>query len=108
MNAATSSLITQFITGDAIRICEPSASESVEIDPEIRLQVDLLKELTWYYVIDHPRIVSIRKGERAILKKLFQTYVDIVDNREDNRRTGLWYRSTRATDSGVAIVRPAS
>ena len=86
MNAATSSLITQFITGDAIRICDPSEQRSVEIDPEIRLQVELLKELTWYYVIDHPRIVSIRKGERAVLKQLFQIYVDVVGNRQDNRR----------------------
>lgn len=86
INAATSSLITQFVTGDSIRICEPSATESMEVDPDIRLQVDLLKDLTWYYVIDHPSIVSIRKGERTVLRELFRIYVDIVANRASNRR----------------------
>ena len=83
---AASSLITQFITGDSVLICEPSKGRSVEIDPTIRLQVDLLKELTWYYVIDSPRMVGIREGERAVLRKLFEIYVDVVDNRCANRR----------------------
>ena len=38
MNSATSSLITQFITGNAIRICDPSEERIVVIDPEVRLQ----------------------------------------------------------------------
>ena len=81
MNASTSSLITQFITGEAIVICDPSEERSVKIDPDIRLQVDLLKEVTQYYVIGHPRLVSVRRGQRTLLGKLFDIYLDVVETR---------------------------
>ena len=92
INAATSSLITQFITGEAIRICEPSEDRSVEIAPEIRLQVDLLKEVTHYYVISHPRLVSVREGQREMLKKLFDIYVEVLDGK---RNQALLSQATR-------------
>ena len=92
MNAATSSLITQFITGTAIRICDPSKSQSVAIDSDIRLQVDLLKEVTRYYVIGHPRMASVREGQREILSKLFDIYIEVLDG---NRNQALLPEATR-------------
>ncbi len=78
MNGVTSALITQYIIGGAIRISEPDKEKSITIDPEIRLQVDLLKELTRYYVIEHPRIASVREGQKAMLRKLFEIYVEVL------------------------------
>lgn len=79
IDAATSALITQFITGNAIRVCDPSKDSSITIDPDIRLQVDLLQEVTYYYVIGHPRIASIREGQREMLTKLFDFYIDVIN-----------------------------
>ncbi len=78
INATSSALITRFIAGDTIRICQPTEQQSISIGKDIRLQVDLLKEATHYYVIDHPRIASIRAGQRAMLRKLFVIYMEVL------------------------------
>ena len=78
INAALSALITRFIAGDTIQVCEPPGQQSISIDADIRLQVDLLKEVTYYYVIDHPRIASIRAGQREMLRKLFVIYMEVL------------------------------
>ncbi|MDE0375333.1 MAG: dNTP triphosphohydrolase [bacterium] len=92
MNEAASSLITQFITEDAIRLCDPSEGRRVKIDPSIRLQVDLLKEVTYYYVISHPRLVSVREGQRAMVRKLFDIYLEVL---EEKRNQALLPQATR-------------
>ncbi len=78
VNQAASALISQFVSADAIRINHPSEEVSIYIDPDVRLQVDLLKEVTRYYVIDHPRVASVREGQREMLRRLFEIYVDVV------------------------------
>ena len=82
MNSAASSLITSFVTGEAIRIGD-STEQCLVIDHNVRLQVDILQEVTRYYVIDHPRLVSVREGQRQILKTLFNIYLDAVDDRRN-------------------------
>lgn len=78
MNSASSSLITQFITGRAIRILSPPSDKTVEIDPEIRKQVELLQAVTKYYVINHPRLVGVREGQREMLAKLAEVYAEAL------------------------------
>ncbi len=94
INEASSFLITQFITGDAIQVCDPSDSRgrTVKINPDIRLRVDLLKAITDYYVISHPRVVSVREGQRVMLGKLFDVYLDVLDK---NRNRALLPQATR-------------
>lgn len=79
VNQATSALISQFVSADAIRINPPSEEVGIYIHPDVRLQVDLLKEVTRYYVIDHPRIAGVREGQREMLRRLFGIYVDVVE-----------------------------
>lgn len=98
INEATSGLITQFITGRAIRIREPSANKSVAIDRKARRQIDLLKEITRYYVIDNPRIASIREGQREMLSKLFEIYLEVVDGKRKQALLPQWTRDR--LDSG--------
>lgn len=91
MNVASSSLIAQFISDEAIRV-STSEGSSITIDTDIRLQVNLLKELTHYYVITHPRLVSVREGQREMLKTLFNIYMDVLEGR---RNLALLPQSTR-------------
>jgi len=103
VNQATSALISQFVSADAIRINNPPAEVSIAIDPDVRLQVDLLKEVTRYYVINHPRIAGIREGQREMLSRLFDIYVDVVDG---NRSPALLPRAIRdRRDSGDGTPR---
>ena len=52
----------------------------------------MLREVTQYYVIGHPRLVSAREGQREILGKLFDIYVEVVDNK---RNQALLPQATR-------------
>ena len=92
VNQATSALISQFVSADAIRINPPSEEVGIYIHPDVRLQVDLLKEVTRYYVIDHPRIAGVREGQREMLRRLFGIYVDVV---EGNRPGALLPKAIR-------------
>jgi dGTPase len=103
MNSASSSLITQFISGRAVRILSPSSEKTLEIDSEIRQQVDILQAVTKYYVIDHPRIVSVREGQREMLAKLSEIYTEAIDGK---RNRALVPEGTRdRLESGDEVLR---
>ena len=83
LRAATSFLITKFI--DAMSLREPTTENMrmVEIDKAAKAEVSVLKELTKYYVIQHPRVVSIRAGQRRMLAKLFGIYLEAIEGKKD-------------------------
>ena len=106
INEATSTLITQFITGRAIRVNELPAKKCLDIDREIRLQVELLKATTKYYVIDNPRIVSVREGQRELLRKLFCIFMEAL---EEKRNRALLPQATQdRLESGDGYPRLAA
>ena len=74
IDSATSALITQFVS--AVSICNGS---SVQIRSDTRDQVKLLQQTTNVFVIEDPRIVRIREGQREMLKALFGFYMDVVN-----------------------------
>lgn len=51
----------------------------LDIPAEIRLEVDVLKELTWFYVIERPNLATQRHGHRAVIRGLFEVYMDAAD-----------------------------
>ena len=83
MNSAVSSQITSFVTEEAVQISD-TAEQGLVINPEVRQQVEILQEVIHYYVIDHPRLVTVREGQRQILKTLFDIYLEAIAN-ERNR-----------------------
>ena len=83
MNSAVSSQITSFVTEEAVQVSD-TPEQGLVINPEVRQQVEILQEVTHYYVIDHPRLVTVREGQRQILKTLFGIYLEAIAN-ERNR-----------------------
>jgi len=45
-------------------------------DPDMRRQLDLLKSLTWTYVIESPGLAAQQTGQRRIVENLFEYFVD--------------------------------
>ncbi|MGH8546542.1 MAG: deoxyguanosinetriphosphate triphosphohydrolase family protein, partial [Gammaproteobacteria bacterium] len=86
-----SSLITRYTEAAAIRIL-PTGTLSIN---EARgHEVAMLKELTWYYVIDNPSLATVQRGQRAIIAHLF-------------KELSLW-TDTAATDRGEDARLPAT
>jgi len=80
----TSALIGRYV--DAIHLREPTAGNprAVMIDPEIELEVNLLKELTWVYVIRNPALATQQWGQKRLIKWLFDTFREAAEEQEPN------------------------
>lgn len=48
-------------------------------DPNMRMQLDLLKSLTWTYVIESPALSAQQEGQRRVIEALFQYFSESVE-----------------------------
>ena len=78
----TSGLIDRYVT--AISLTDPGDGGSpLRIDPVARLEVTMLKALTWYYVIESRSLVAQRFGQRRLIRALFAILLDAAVSKED-------------------------
>jgi dGTP triphosphohydrolase len=64
------SVISKYVT--AVDIANDQGEYPLlKIPPYLRAQVDVLKELTWFYVIDNRSIKTQQHGQRMVVKNLF-------------------------------------
>lgn len=47
----------------------------VRVPQGIRYEVEMLKQLTWYYVIHHPGLATLQEGHTRLVEDLFDTLV---------------------------------
>jgi dGTPase len=75
LRSLTAHLIARYIT-NGIRLREPNSSNKnrVEIDPQHQMEITMLKELTWHYVIKNPALATQQSGQRRVIKELFQIF----------------------------------
>jgi dGTPase len=83
LRSFTGELIGTYIR--AVRLVEPSGPDtsSVDIIPEAKSEVLMLKELTWHYVIDSPMLVARQYGQRQVIRGLFVALMDAASHRRD-------------------------
>lgn len=81
----SSALIGQFL--NAIELQQPSNPDQpfVKIARLQRLQVKVLKALTWYYVIYNPALATQQYGQRRIIRELFAIFCDAACSKNDER-----------------------
>jgi dGTPase len=82
----SSKLIGQFV--DAIKLQVPSnlGEPFVKIRTPQKLQVRVLKALTWFYVIYNPALATQQYGQRRIIRELFEIFGNAaVANRDEQR-----------------------
>ncbi|OZE43154.1 hypothetical protein CH259_00420 [Rhodococcus sp. 05-2254-4] len=61
-------------------------SEPLEVLPALRAEVEVFKQLTWYYVIHDPRLASLQQGQQTVLKTLFsRLYAWLLEATEDGQ-----------------------
>ena len=104
LRTSTSLLLTRFINAVTLSGDPPV----LEIDQEICREVKLLKRITKYYVIEHPRVVGVREGQRRVLKDLFEIYVEAISGRQKRLKPLLPQATTECLDSGDTPQRLAA
>ncbi len=78
----TTTLIAQYV--NAIRVCRPTRSDSklVTIEPEAELQVAVLKQFIWEYIIEDPILALPQQGQRRAIRSVFRTLLLAVKKRQ--------------------------
>jgi dGTPase len=52
---------------------------SVEIPPSVRHEVAVLKQLTWFYMIDNPSLYTVQSGQRLKVRTLYTQLLQWAD-----------------------------
>ena len=75
LRQASSTLIGEFMAGISARVSAVEAqTRVVRIDPDAQADVLILKELTWFYVINRPALALIQEAQKEVVWRLFETY----------------------------------
>lgn len=69
----TSALINRYISSVELMDNGPGES-SLVINPHAKLEVDVLKGLTWHYVIRRSSLNALRVGQRKLIAELFAIF----------------------------------
>jgi dGTPase len=88
MQRTISVLITRFI--DSVTISEDpvGAGRSFVVNPDTVLEIDLLQQLTWQYVILHPSLATLQHGQREMIRTLLRVYLNAV-NEGDSKKWAI-------------------
>jgi len=81
MHAFASGLITRF--ADGISITPKGAIREVEAQ---RYELEVLKQLTWYYVINRPALATLQRGERLVVRGLFNVLMNWATSAAESTR----------------------
>jgi dGTPase len=73
--------INKFITGTRLVGPPGHNGEGVSYTEEIKLEVFLLKQLIWTYVIENPSLASHQLGQRRAIQVLFKEFNDAAVNK---------------------------
>jgi dGTPase len=87
----TSQLIGRYMGGTSIAVQEDRKAR-VHVDDHLLLEVAMLKELTWVYIIEAPSLISQQYGQRQVIKKLFEIYMDAASCQKHRNLFPPYYR----------------
>ena len=71
----TSELVGRYINGIEL-IAEGSDGKKVSADQELKREIALLKQLTWYYVIDGPGLTLQKHTQRKMITNLYEIFLN--------------------------------
>lgn len=79
-----------------VRGLKVAADLTLQEDPDLRREIDLLKSLAWTYVIESPALAAQQHGQKAVIRKLFEYYHDVVST--NPHALPSWARSYMHSD----------
>jgi dGTPase len=94
----TGILIGRYI--NAATLVDRGDRVSLLIDPDLRSEVRMLKELTWTYVIEAPSLAARQCGQKRVIEELFMTYTAMAQNSKDWLLFPAFYRERLEDASG--------
>jgi dGTPase len=78
LRGTTSYIINDFVT--SVGLQRKNGRIMLEVPGEAPVQMGFLQRLLWRYVIENPRLATQQRGQREIIRYLFNTYKDAIEN----------------------------
>jgi dGTPase len=74
LRSVTAGMVGRYV--QAVRLTNPeeNGGKRVQIDSIAVMEVTMLKQLTWHYVIDNPALDTQQYGQRRVIRELFNIY----------------------------------
>jgi dGTPase len=82
LRSLKSLLIERFANAIKVREPDDESGRCVEIRHEAMLEVTMLKQLTWQYVIRNPALATQQHGQRRIIRELMHVFRDSAKSRD--------------------------
>jgi dGTPase len=92
-----SELIGRYVSATTIDLKD--GYPQLHIDENRELEVAMLKELTWVYVIEAPELASQQEGQRQMIKTLFEIYWDAAQGKRAHHLFPPYYRGALSDSS---------
>jgi len=79
----TSEFIGRYVAGTSLESTRDRQGAYLRVDDQFRMQVVMLKELAWQYVIKGRSLAGVQHGQRHALRKLFSFFAEAAHNEDD-------------------------
>lgn len=79
LRSVSSLLIGQYVEAIELR----AEGKPLYVDPQIRGQVELFKQLTWHYIIHDPALATLQQGQVLLVEALFDKLVHWLAQADD-------------------------
>jgi dGTPase len=77
LRTLASALITRYI--NAVELTDAAGEVEFRIDDQVDEEVAVLKDLSWCYVIERPALAILQRGQREVIRGLFNCYAEAVE-----------------------------
>lgn len=81
MHSLASTLITRYVAG--VQLLDDG---SVHEPENLRYELEMLKQLTWYYVINRAPLATLQRGQRGLIHRLFHRLLEWAGEAAANTR----------------------
>jgi len=79
LRSLTSLLISRYVPAIVLRKPDKTDPRTVEIQLEAEREITMLKQLTWFYVIQRPSLAAQQLGQRRVVRDLFSIYHEATE-----------------------------
>ncbi|MGE3989935.1 deoxyguanosinetriphosphate triphosphohydrolase family protein [Pseudorhodoplanes sp.] len=77
VRVVTSQFIGHFVQATRLRLPSNESEPCIDISPEVRAQIAILKQITRDYIIDIPALAAQQHGQARMLRELFEDLRDL-------------------------------
>jgi dGTPase len=103
LRAAGGGLIGRYV--QAVTLVEDDGAVLFSIPDEVVSEVGMLKQLTWFYVIDRPSLAIVQEGQRRVIRTLFESYRDGIKHKQYRLFPPGYLERLEAAETDPAKVR---